>query len=291
MVIAALHPSRIKTCVKYLLIGDASLENQWRDHQTYAMQELPTCDPRLTTDVYPYRLDKLIHLGAPVRLRPTLQSYAAMSGPLARANRDHLLGDKAPQQILFIKDIVLDGQYPALSDSLSWPILLTHYDVVDIQSSYLVLHRNASPRASRLEPLASIRLKMDETADIPAIPDGAKGIWAKVHYKTAAWGKLRGMLYKRPVAIVNLTNADGDKLAFRLTPRLAEEGFLISPYSVMHPSWYRLATRPAAEKPPASLTLSKIQLTTWPRETGLQSYEDEILVEFFAFYFDAQPRP
>src|SRR5262249_8899468 len=82
---------------------------------------LPT--PRGTVDLYPSALGYVVANGWSYAGRPVFQSYSAYTGALAELNASHLRGADAPDTIFFGVQPI-DGRFPSLDDSLSWPELL-----------------------------------------------------------------------------------------------------------------------------------------------------------------------
>ena len=88
-----------------------------------------------TVDVYPHRQDALFAYGLNYAPRPATQSLIATAPSLARLDAAFLLSPAAPQSILF--DIqAVDNNYPSILDGLSWPNLLTQYDIVDTSGAF-----------------------------------------------------------------------------------------------------------------------------------------------------------
>ncbi len=176
-----------------------------------------------SVDVYPDLLNVVAHRPgyAP---RPVPQSYAALSTHLARLNSEHLRA-RPPDQILF--DIApIDGRFPAIEDSLSWPEIIARYAVVRNGASFLLLERRERPRALRIRRLAERTISATQTI---AIPDTPKPIWASIRVEKTLIGHVASFLFKTPPVIMRVRTADGESNDFRLPLDLAAGGFLLSP--------------------------------------------------------------
>ena len=89
----------------------------------------------------------LIASGSPWSPRPTIQSYVAYSEQLARINRDHLLGIRAPRNLAF-KVEPLDDRMPALEDGASWSVILRNYRPVQFLNGFLILRHEVADTAA-----------------------------------------------------------------------------------------------------------------------------------------------
>lgn len=289
---------RWHTMAMFLHDGDATLAAQWQEKRDAFRHQLSWGSLDLTTDIYPTRLDIGILAQYPMALRPTLQGYAAANKTLLRMNADHLLDVNAPQQIVLMDEPPVDHQYPAFSDSLSWPWLLTHYDLVQQKNDDLVLLRNDHPRQMRMELMGSEAIQLNKGALVPPVPPGAQGIWATITLKPSFWGKLRGVFYKRPVMIMDIILMDDSRHQARFMPNVASAGFLLSPKIQFGPPWIAFASggminSPTAIKGAHALMqknqIKAIRITPIEGVLDWPSYEDDIQVEYWRFDFVPQP--
>ncbi|HWE01535.1 MAG TPA: hypothetical protein VG326_03930 [Tepidisphaeraceae bacterium] len=181
---------------------------------------------RGTVDVYPHRLDVLFAWHFPYEPRPAVQSLIAMAPPFARLDADHLLTPRAAQTILFDIDAV-DSNYLSLLDGLSWPNLLTRYDVTDTSGEFLVLRRSDRPRPYRLSPVQTLAGRFDEPLSLPDTSPAP--LWACFHFTKRLAGRAISAIYKPPTMLITVHTRDGSDDASRLIPGLADAGFLLSP--------------------------------------------------------------
>jgi hypothetical protein len=181
--------------------------------------------PSGTVDLYPWGgIDAMYANKLEVRHRPVFESYTACTSRLARINRDFLTSDSAPDQLLFAVR-ALDQRFPAMDDGLSWPEILTRYDIHGEQHGYLLMRRRETPREYRLSAIGEARPQADTLVVLPQ----ADAVWVQLELPLTFKGRLMKQLYKPAVLILAVQLADGGTHAFRLIPGVASAGFLISP--------------------------------------------------------------
>ena len=182
-----------------------------------------------TSDIYSFSQSYLIASGNTWNPRPVFQSYAAYTAALAGMNRDHLLGDKAPDH-LFFKLEPIDRRLPSLEDGPSWPAILKRYRPGGLEHGYLYLHRapgdfGGGP-AGRALPGGGAYAFGQEVG----VPDGDNAlVFADIALARSIPGALAGILYKPGEITISLRLAGGGQRSFRLVPPMARAGFLISP--------------------------------------------------------------
>lgn len=195
-------------------------------------------------DIYPHRQDVLFAYGLDYRPRPATQGLLATAPALSERDAEHLASSEAPQTILFDIDPI-DEHLPSLVDGLSWPNLLTRYDVVDASGRFLILARAASPRTYRFVPVAKLTGTLGRTL---LIPDAAGPLWARIRLKPKALGRVLSAVYRPPIVAITLgtrvpnLDDEGEPAFYRLLPSLAERGFLLSPLIVDRRDFFHLAS-------------------------------------------------
>ena len=168
-----------------------------------------------------------------------MQSYSAWTPELAEMNAAFLRGEHAPENILF-SIYPIDGRFPAGDDGLSWPDLLTRYDVVSTTTNgFLLLKRSAAPRSFQKILLQDSVIAFDSPAPVPSAHDGP--IWAEIQINQSTFGKILSALYKPPQVSLQVATADGRVWTYRLIPGIARAGFLVSPFIGDTRSFARLA--------------------------------------------------
>jgi hypothetical protein len=160
------------------------------------------------------------------RPRPVMHSCAAYTPELAQLNAAYLGTTRAADTILF-QIIPIDGRFPSLEDGLSWPELLTRYDVREVQWPFVLMKRAEAPRSFRLEPLGETALRFGEKVLVPSTSNGP--VWATFEISRTLAGTLASTLYKPPILWISVTTHDGKLLRFRLIPGMAASGFVLSP--------------------------------------------------------------
>ena len=188
-----------------------------------------------TVDLYPNEIASIFAYDLPYQPRPVFQSFAAYTDKLARLNADHLSSADAADSILF--DInPINGNLASFEDGLSWPELLTRYDITNIEGRYLLLERSPQPRQYDLEPFARQTITLGEWYEVS---DNTEPVWAELELEPNLWGKLAAAALRLPDLYLEIETADGTQLKYRTIPDLLDTGFLISP--VLSNRWDFLA--------------------------------------------------
>ena len=160
------------------------------------------------TDLYSCYQSILFANGLRYQPRPAIQSYSAYTPELAAINAAHLWTAGAASNILFAVQ-PLDGRFPSLDDGLSWPELLTLYDLKgrsDDGGRFLVLSRAAVPREYRLIPLRNTAARFGEPVILPGATDGP--VWVEIEIKKSLLGTVVSALYKPPVLMLTVSLPD-----------------------------------------------------------------------------------
>ncbi len=179
-----------------------------------------------TADIYSYGQSYLIASGNHWNTRPVLQSYSAYTPALAFANRDHLLGHTAPDNVFFRVESI-DGRLPALDDGPSWPVLLAHYRPENLQNGYLYLKKEAGTEGRvKLDSVGEGVFSLGEQV---AIPDGKGPVFVEINIEKNFAGKGVNTLYKVDPLVIGLNLESGETQWFRLPSEMARAGFIVSP--------------------------------------------------------------
>src|SRR5207245_2219109 len=178
-------------------------------------------------------------LGLTCRPRPIFQSYSAYTPTLAEINAAHLRSDRAADHILF--DVwTIDGRFAAQDDSLSWPELLTRYDMVSMAGQYILMDKSVAPRRYELTPIGKTVAKFDEAITIPSMMEGP--IWATIDIRPSFLGNVLAMPYRPPRVSLTVLTRSGRAYGGRLVPGEARAGFLLSPVVENRQSFFSLAS-------------------------------------------------
>jgi hypothetical protein len=216
---------------------------------------LPVCQG--TTDIYPFHQTILIANGLEYTPRPIFQSYAAYTSELASINASFVNGNSAPKNIFFMIDPI-DHRFPAMDDGLSWPELLTHYDIMGVSSNFLQLHKKSIPLAYKIQQIKEVTAHLGETIILPNVKTS---LWVKINLKQTIIGKTSTILFPPTLINITLTTKDGKICTYRLIPKVAEAGFLLSPFLENQESFANFAS-PKWLQLLESKTVISIKITT-----------------------------
>jgi hypothetical protein len=193
-----------------------------------------------TVDVYPWGgVDLVFASGAHIRHRPIFESYSAYTPALAELNREFLAGANRPNTVLFAARSI-DSRFPAMDDGLSWPVLLSQYDIHSSSNGFLELRERKDPLQSLFTFMSECRLSPRTAYPVPA--DGL--VWMSIDIPLSRFGRLLAGLYRPSVLGLRVRLADGTIETFRLVPGCAKAGFLVSPAILGTADWASLHRHP-----------------------------------------------
>ena len=179
-----------------------------------------------TVDLYPNDIANIFAYDLSYQPRPIFQSFCAYTSKLARLNAEHLKQSAAAETILFDLDPI-DERLASFEDGLSWPEILTRYDIANIEGSYLILQRSSQPRQYELETITNeIKLSFNEWFDVP---DTQEPVWGTFELHPNILGKLATAAVRLPRLYLEIETADGIKTKYRTVGDVMSEGFLLSP--------------------------------------------------------------
>ena len=192
-----------------------------------------------SADVYP--LSQALALGSSVTIqpRPIFQSYSAYTAKLAELNAAHLRSDRAPDHILFDLSTI-DDRFAAQDDSLSWPELLTRYDITGAAESVILMEKSGTARQYELTPIGETLARFDERIEIPSMSGGP--IWVKIDIQRSLYGNIVAMLYRPTCVSLTLFTRSRKAIGGRLITATARSGFLLSPVVENRHSFFALAS-------------------------------------------------
>ena len=222
-----------------VIFGHAGYPATFERASAALRQQFPLPPLQGTVDLYPTAASVALAHASSYCPRPVFQSYSAYTPGLAALNAEHLRGPRAADNILFDID-PLDswairpdhGRFPSLDDGLSWPELLTRYDVAPVQSgpagaSYLWLRRSPSPRAYRLDAVESRTMGFEEIVTLPSLDEGP--LWAEIEVSRSALGVAATAALKDPIVRIVVVTCDRKETVYRLPAGMSRAGFLLSP--------------------------------------------------------------
>ena len=179
-----------------------------------------------TTDIYSYDQSYLIASGNRWNPRPIFQSYSAYTPLLAEKNREHLLADKAPDNIFFnIQPI--DDRIPSMEDGASWPALLTRYEPHQFINGFLLLEKRKNGVATEPVFLKYETCFLGETVKVS---NQNELLSAQIKIQPTFLGRLLEFLFKPTQLKMVVTFENGTKKEYRLISKMILSGFLISPW-------------------------------------------------------------
>lgn len=179
-----------------------------------------------TTDIYSYNQSYLFASDNKWNPRPVFQSYSVFTAYLAGVNRDHLIGESAPDNILFSVEPV-DNRYPSLEDGLSWPALLNNYYPVKLDTKFVYLKK--LEKSNILPVLDEVVAKEYRMEDVILLPETSSVLFARIDIRPTMFGRIAGLLYKSQHLELTIETHSGKTKKYRLISSMASSGFVISP--------------------------------------------------------------
>jgi hypothetical protein len=231
-------PQKWLVPIKQLYNGK-SANGQYQRYLTYFRDQFPLPPLKSDTDVYSFDQMALFANALAYHPRPVFQSYSAYTSQLAELNAAHLRSDDAPSTVV-LDGFTIDDRYSLLDDALSWPELLTRYDVQQVETPFAVLTRSKSPRAFKLTPLQDASIKLGERFSLP--PTTNTVVWAQIEIQHTPAGSLASALFKPQELTFNTILRSGEQHTNRLIPDVAREGFILSPFVQGAPAWAAVAS-------------------------------------------------
>lgn len=179
-----------------------------------------------SVDIYSYNQSYLISSGNIWSPRPIFQSYSAYTTTLVEINREHLIGDNAPDNIIFRVEPI-DGRIPSSEDGASWPILLTKYSPTMMKNNFLFLQKREQPIV--LVDTMIRDHKLYSFGERVELPQGGQLVFTKIDIHPTLLGRLVSFFYKPTQLQITLELNDGTKKKYRIIRGMIKSGFLLSP--------------------------------------------------------------
>ena len=204
-----------------------------------------------TTDVYSVSQASLIASGNVWNPRPVFQSYAAYTPELMQINQRHLLGEHAPDNIIFTVEPI-DKRVPSLEDGLGWPVIWSRYELAGF-SKRNWLHLKKRAEEAPIVMGGMIR-QMHRFGEPVQVPNSMDATFVKIIMKRSLFGALSNILYKTSDLVLLTKSVAGVVTMHKLIPEMAESGFLLSPmiettvdFGQMYASGHLLSNKKVAE--------------------------------------------
>ncbi len=217
--------------VAQALFDPSQLQRTHQEHLAQVRAFLPLPKLEGSVDMYAPMQAAILAHDLDYQPRPIFQSFQAYSPTLEHLNRDHLLGDEAPDWIV-LAFAPVDNRYRALADGPAWPELLTRYRAVrELAPGWLLLAKRKRPLSFSLTPLGEIESPWSRV-EVPKVERG-HAVWVEMEIDLSLPGRILSLLYKAPrLRITPRTNTEqvGDLLKKqRLIAGMARAGFILSP--------------------------------------------------------------
>lgn len=185
-----------------------------------------------TTDLYPYHQAYLIASNNAWNPRPVMQSYSAYTPLLAEINKNHLLGDDAPDNILF-RVQAIDERFPALEDGLSWATIINNYSANSFIGPYIYFQKRTSHTTNEVFVSQKQPTVVYDGGGILnnwlELPKIQAPLLAEIVIEPTILGKFYALLYKPTEMRMKVTLNDGQVKDFRVVTAMLKSKFLLSP--------------------------------------------------------------
>jgi hypothetical protein len=281
-----------------LVAGRNPLRAAYEKHLADLREKFPLPHIKGNVDAYTWNLDPVFAHGLTYHPRPVIQSYSAYTPELAQLNAEFLRSQNAPENILINGStsdrdfppredgLSIDDRFPSLDDGLSWPELLTRYDVQETEVSFVLLKQSPQPRQFHLVPLTDIRVHFGERIDVPPATNGP--IWAKMELDQTLWGRVVSALYKPPMLLLDVSTRGGQEpVQKRLVPGMARGGFLLSPLVEGCTSFALLASTEASSNL-ADYVIASMRIITADGSSAAAYYHDPVRVRLYRLEYPKQ---
>jgi hypothetical protein len=205
-----------------------SYEESCRD---YAMPSVRAAVGSGTVDVYNYQTAIPLLNGLRLDARPIFQSYSAYTPGLEGWNLRFFQSPRAPDFLLWTDGLV-DGRYPGEDDAMLVAALPGHYYPSISEDGFLLLKKTNPIGTASMERRLILRrtVRLSEPVLLPSTQDEA--VWVQVQAAPDALGRARAILYKPPLLAIVVADEHGRESSWRILPRVARDGFLLSPMLV-----------------------------------------------------------
>jgi len=179
-----------------------------------------------STDIYSYNQSFLISSGNSWSPRPVFQSYSAYTPALAEANRKHLKGSQAPDNIIF-KVEPIDGRIPAIEDGASWPTLMLNYRPDRMENDFLFLHKKTNKGI--IQDHIKLETAIHYLGESVDLPPSDLPVFAQIYINPTLLGRIVSIFFKPSQLKIVVELRSGKKKQFRIIAGMSKSGFLISP--------------------------------------------------------------
>ena len=267
-----------------LLSGSQHMREEYAKAYSAIRAEYPIPPFEGTADEYSFNQVTLFAHGVRYQPRPVIQSFIVYTPELAELNASHLRSDHAAENLL-LDLLSIDDRFPSLDDGLSWPELMTRYDIQAVQPPFVLMKRSPTPRTWSLAPIGETSLRFGQRVAMPAVTNGP--VWAKIEISKTLRGKIISTLYKPPILTLNVVTRDGRQLRYRLVPGLARTGFLLSPVIADIQAFGLLASN-AGQRELADQQVVALSISAETRSGTTALYQSPMRLQLFRLDFPKQ---
>jgi len=178
-----------------------------------------------TVDIFPWDEVVPIARGLDYRPLPVFQSYIVYTSDLIDLNRTRLISEDAPT-FLALRWEGLDGRWPTLGMGNTIVDAITLYKPRGSFGRYVILQRRDSPARLVVDGTDRFNVQLNEW--VPIRPEKFPLMASFSIHKTLL-GTVVGMLFKLPELEMDVRFENGTVGTYRMIPKMAETGFLLSP--------------------------------------------------------------
>jgi hypothetical protein len=185
---------------------------------------------------------------------------------------------------LFFNVATIDERFPAMDDGLSWPDILTRYDLQAKEGKFLVFKRAEAARSFSLVEKTRLEAAFGEWVELPEEARGGP-VWAKVAVRPTGFNRVAAIFYKVPWVNMTVRTKSGEEKTYRLVTAIAANGFLLSPVVEDAAAFARLATKDWDALGEAGVEAVRFSVNDGD---AMRYYEAQIGMELFGLDYPAQ---
>jgi hypothetical protein len=268
-----------------VISGRSSAPRDYRAVLAQIRDDDPLPAAKGTVDVYPCNQAVAIAHRMDYDPRPVFQSYSAYLPELAELNLGHLQGADAPDTIFFLVRTI-DSRFPSLDDGVSWPEILTRYDLCARAGRFLVFRRAALPREYSMKPAGALKARFGEWIDLPGRPQDP--VWVQVDLEPTALNRALMFLFRAPWPMMTVRTADGIEVAYRIAAPMARGGFLLSPVVASTDAFAAFAAKDSGPIM-AGQAVTSVRFSMSADADPALYFQPDIAISLYDFDFPAQP--
>lgn len=267
-----------------LLYNGPQLREAYQQYLADYRDQFPLPPLKDDTDIYSLNQMELFAHGVPYSPRPVLQGYSAYTPRLAELNAAHLRSPNAAGTVV-LDGFRLDQRYSSMDDGLSWPELLTRYDVQQVEFPYIILTRSPAPRSYKLSLIREATVRFGESVTVPPVITGL--VWAEIDMNRTLPGSIVSTLFKPQLLQIKTVLRSGQQWTNRFVPAMARGGFLLSPYIE---DWLAFVTLASPHRPAelAGNEVAEFRIVPAGNVPPLQCYQNSFRVRLYQLDFPRQ---